>query len=265
MDWDQILTISVIQGLTEFLPVSSSAHLALIPALTGWQDQGMAFDVAVHFGTLAAVLTYYRVQLWGLITASFGFLKTRTMTADTWSVFYLMIATLPACVLGLWLAPLVSHLLRDPKVLATTSVIFGIVLGLSYLKGTQQKSWGQIGFKEAACIGLCQAVSLIPGVSRSGITLSAGLGLGLSIEAAARFSFLLSIPTILGAGLLTSIKIAQSATPVAWGPMGAAVVCTSVVAYACIANFVPLLSKIGVWPFVGYRVLLGVALWWWLF
>lgn len=262
MDFIQVLVLALVQGLTEFLPVSSSAHLILAPVLLGWTDQGLAFDVAVHVGTLAAVVFYFRKEVVELAAAWFGSLTGRHNQHSrlAWQV---IVATLPALPAGL-LANHFEEALRGPIVIAWATIGFGLLLLLAQwvyqrserdLLTEYNMTWAII-----VLIGLAQCLALIPGTSRSGITITAGLFLGLTAVASARFSFLLSIPIITMAGLLKGVEwatadVLETGWHLLWGAMLAALS-----AGLCIHLFLKLLDKIGMLPFVIYRLALGAGL-----
>ena len=257
MDFIQILVLAIVQGLTEFLPISSSAHLILVPELFGWPDQGVAFDVAVHIGTLAAVLLYFRDELGGLIVSGLRALggHWNTEAKLAWCV---VVGTVPVVIFGLLCKDWISGYARHATLLACTSIIFGILLGLADRFGRGARS--TIGWKDALLIGLAQALALIPGTSRSGITITAGLALGMNRTTAARFSFLLSIPTILASATLITRDLIISPEPVAWRELLLGALISGVSAYLCIRFFMRLLERSGMMPYVLYRIALGVFL-----
>jgi undecaprenyl-diphosphatase len=249
-----------LQGLTEFLPISSSAHLILLPNLLGWEDQGLAFDVAVHVGTLLAVMIYFRHELQRLLGAWFASCLYRQMNVDARLAWLLLLATVPAALAGLLLYDVVETYLRSPLVIALATIGFGLLLGVADRRGRQERSEDTLMLTDAIWIGLAQALALIPGTSRSGITMTAGLALGLTRSAAARFSFLLSIPVILMAGGFESLQLLQQSTPVAWSDLLLGTAVAAISAYLCIHFFMRLIERIGMLPFVAYRLLLGVFL-----
>lgn len=268
MSWLEAVVLALVQGVTEFLPVSSSAHLLLVPFLFGWEDQGLAFDVAVHLGTLVAVISYFWRDIKPMIYHGLQTLTPHPKPDPegygrlAWGV---VIATLPIGVFGLLLSDFVEENLRSVLVLALATILFGVVLGYAekiYPKTAVRKDLTQLTWQSALSFGLAQCLAMIPGTSRSGITLTAGLFLGFSKEAAAKFSFLMSIPTILLAGLLQTAKLFQSALPVDWGAMGIGVLVSMLAGYACIKLFMQALSKIPLMVYVYYRLALGVALLW---
>lgn len=260
MDNLHAVFLALLQGLTEFLPISSSAHLILVPRLLEWEDQGLAFDVAVHVGTLAAVVGYFRHDVLRLLQAWLNSCATRQLTADARLAWFVVLGTLPAALAGLLLHDVIETYLRSPLVIALATIGFGLLLWWSDRYGRQTREEASLRLVDVVWIGLAQALALIPGTSRSGITMTAGLALGLTRSAAARFSFLLSIPVILMAGGYESLKLAQQAAPVAWGPMLLGTLVAAVSAYLCIHFFLRLIERTGMLPFVIYRLLLGALL-----
>lgn len=262
MDFLQVFILAVLQGLTEFLPISSSAHLILLPLIANWQDQGLAFDVAVHVGTLTAVVCYFRHTLRRLITDWFGSVIHRQVQGESKLAWAVLLGTIPVGLSGLLFNDFISTALRDPLIIALTTIVFGLLLGWADWTGKRQRSETQLGWRDVLIIGLAQALALIPGTSRSGITMTAALMLGLSREAAARFSFLLSIPVIFLAGSLKTLELLQSGNSEIWFPLVTGAILAAISAYACIAIFMRLVERIGLWPFVVYRLLLGAVLLW---
>ena len=262
MDLLQILTLALVQGLTEFLPVSSSAHLILVPVVLGWPDQGLAFDVAVHLGTLSAVVYYFRRAIATMVVDWLASLRQRRTVGESRLAWAVIVATLPAVVFGFVFKDAVETTLRGPLVIAITTIVFGLLLGWADLKGVRQRSEHQLGLRDMLVIGFAQALALIPGTSRSGITITAGLLLGLKRQAAARFSFLLSIPTILGAGLLKTKDLLEQTQAVDWQAIILGTTLSALSAYACIYWFLKLLDRMGMMPFVAYRLVLGGVLLW---
>jgi len=265
MDIWHIILLALIQGITEFLPISSSAHLILLPHLTGLQDQGLAFDVALHVGTLSAVLWYFRHDLRPLFIAWRTSLVTGESSPESRLVWGVGIATIPALVLGLILAISdLDVLLRDPLVIATTTILFGLLLWWADWLGKRERDEYSLTWQDISLIGLAQALALIPGTSRSGITITAALLLGLQRKAAARYSFLLSIPLILLAGAYETVELLNAPNPVDWNALWLGMVLSAISAYLCIQLFVSLLDRIGMLPFVIYRLVLGVVLLIWI-
>lgn len=257
--WQEIV-LALIQGLTEFLPISSSAHLILFPRLMDWADQGLAFDVAVHVGTLGAVLLYFRRELAAMTRDWLQSLLTRRLTAEARLAWGVLLGTIPVGLAGLLFKDFIATSLRSPGVIALATIGFGLLLWWADRRGRRTRDEYSLGWKDVLVIGLAQALALIPGTSRSGITITAGLMLGLTRAGAARFSFLLSIPVITLAGLLEARDLYQGTAPLPWTDLllGAAV--SGIVAYLTIHYFLALLERIGLLPFVIYRLLLGLVL-----
>ncbi|GMQ96302.1 MAG: undecaprenyl-diphosphate phosphatase [Gammaproteobacteria bacterium] len=260
MDWIQVVVLAVLQGLTEFLPISSSAHLILLPWLVDWPDQGLAFDVAVHVGTLLAVIVYFRRDLWRMGRDWLHSLAARRRVGDSAWVWYLVVGTVPVGIGGLVVNAIGSETLRSPSVIAGATIFFALLLWWSdgYARGARGDA--QIGWRDVLIIGAAQALALIPGTSRSGITITAGLALGLTRGSAARFSFLLSIPVVILAGLLEALEAWSSQAPVAWEAMFAGMLIAFACAYATIHFFLKLVERVGMFPFVIYRLVLGAVL-----
>lgn len=257
MDLVQIILLALIQGLTEFLPVSSSAHLILLPRLAGWADQGLAFDVAVHLGTLGAVVLYFRRELVPMGRDWFASFVTRKPTRDAKLAWAIILGTIPAGVAGIFLHDKIELHLRSPLVIATATIVFGIMLWLADRQRAHNRSEYDLNFIDILIIGLAQALALIPGTSRSGITITAALFLGLNRQSSARYSFLLSIPIIAAAGLLQTTKLMQQSTGVDWGAMLLAMVIAGGSAYLIIHYFLKMIARLSMLPFVLYRLLLG--------
>lgn len=266
MDLIQIIILALVQGLTEFLPISSSAHLILIPQLIGWTDQGLAFDVATHFGTLIAVLWYFRHDLQPLFTDWSKSIQLRQNIGDSMLAWGVILGTIPAGFIG-FLINSYSDQLRNPLIIACTTIIFGLLLWYadarvqkSIANKTALKTEHQLNLKMILFIGCAQAIALIPGTSRSGITITAALLLGMSRTASARFSFLLSIPLILVASLMKTIELRNSANHIPWLDIILGVGLSAVSAYFSIHYFIKLLDSAGMMPFIIYRLFLGIVL-----
>lgn len=255
MDWIQIIVLALVQGITEFLPVSSSAHLILAPLLLGWQDQGLAFDVAVHVGTLAAVVVYFRKEL-GNISLACVRSFSGEHCKDSRLAWNVVLATLPMIPAGL-LANDFEADLRSPLLIAWATIGFGLLLWYAAKVGKASKHEYQIVMTMALVIGLAQCLALIPGTSRSGITITAAMLLGLTPVAAARFSFLLSIPVIVMAGGLKGAEWVEMGMPDSGYYLLAGAALSAISAWFCIHYFLKLLERIGMVPFVLYRLALG--------
>lgn len=261
----QSLVLALIQGFTEFLPISSSAHLILPSQVLGWPDQGLAFDVAVHLGTLSAVVMYYRHDLLAMTGGAWTGIRERRMNADLHLGLLVVLATLPVLVAGVLFKDVVENQLRAVSVIVVTTLLFAVVLWLSDILGKRQKLLQGISWRDALLVGLAQVLALIPGTSRSGITITAALFLGYKREDAARFSFLLSIPVILGAATLKLKDLLESPLLVDWLYMAIGFVVSAITAYLTIVFFLRLLDRLGMLPWVVYRFMLGGALIWMLY
>lgn len=259
IDWHWVV-LALIQGLTEFLPISSSAHLILPSQLLGWSDQGLAFDVAVHVGTLAAVVLFYRRILFDLAEGAISACLARRQNAASEQIGFLALATVPAVVAGFLGNHWIEIHLRGIEVIAATTLIFGLLLAVADSKVAQTEQWRLGFYTMALALGIAQAMALVPGVSRSGVTITAALLLGLSYQNAAQTSFLMSIPVIAGAGLLKAFDLLEAGDSLVWGSLALAALVSGVAAYACIAVFLKVLDRIGLMPFVWYRLALGLVL-----
>lgn len=258
----QIIVLSIIQGLTEFLPISSSAHLILGGRAFGWPQEGAVFDMAVHFGTLTAVVVYFRRDLGRMISACINLPTNEAETNRRRLAVLIALASVPALAAGYFASDLVESYLRDARVIAYATIGFGLLLWWADARGPRNLSLHALGWKGALLIGLAQVLSLIPGTSRSGITITAGRFVGLGAEDAARFSFLLSIPVIAAAGGFGAWRVNQGGSNIDWLEFGLGAGIAAVTGYICIAAFLALVRRIGLLPFVVYRVLLGLVLLW---
>ena len=253
MDTLQLILLSVVQGLTEFLPVSSSAHLVLLSEFLGEEDQGIIFDVGVHFGTLLAALVYFRSDLKKMII-NLG--SHKLLSEENNLTTNLVIGVIPILLAGFLLRDFVNLHLRNSEVIAYATIIFGIFLYTAQLRKGKE-DLDSVNLKQALIIGLFQCLALIPGTSRSGITITAGLFLGLSATAASRFSFLLAIPTIGAIALAELIRISFIDITDNGTELSIALIISFLVAYISIDMFLKLIDRIGFTPFVIYRLLLG--------
>jgi len=260
IDWLQASMLAVLQGLTEFLPISSSAHLVIPSLVLSWPDQGLAFDVAVHVGTLTAVLFYYRGDLYELGSGCVRAATERQINEQSRMVGFLAAATVPVAVVGLVGGAFIESDLRILPVIATTTLVFGLLLGYADRYTSSRESYRVVTLPIALMIGIAQALAPVPGVSRSGVTITAALLLDLDRQSAARFSFLLSIPVIAGAGLLKAWQLSHSDAVVDWSLLAGAAVVAGITAYLCIALFLRLLDRVGLMPFVYYRIFLAILL-----
>jgi len=258
METIQILLLALVQGLTEFLPISSSAHLILAPKLFGFGDQGLAFDVAVHIGSSLAVIGYFRQEL-RLIIGDFlrALLKPAVASEHSRMGWMIIVSTIPIIIFGLVLKSFVEQHMRTTLMIAIPTIIFALLLYWYDTKGRKQRHESSIRWRDALVIGLFQALAIFPGTSRSGITITAGLMLGLSREAASRFSFLLAIPTILMSGVLVSYDLLHNPATVIWSELIIGGVFSFIAAYICIHLFLRFIERCGMLPFVIYRLFLG--------
>lgn len=267
MSWLHLAILAIIQGLTEFLPISSSAHLVLTPQILGWEaDQGPLIDVMAHFGSLFAVMAYFRKDVGGIIRGFFDLLR-RKLNKNSSLALNLIIATPPALALGFILNKFgYDVLLRSPLIIAFTTIVFGVLLWVSDVKGREEKRAEDLSWKGAAMMGLAQSLALIPGTSRSGITMTTARFMNMTREESARFSMLMSLPIIGAGGLFALLKLITEPSGTASASDGLIVAGLSfAAAYGCIALFMKWVSKIGFFPFMVYRLLLGAGLLIWIF
>lgn len=250
----QAIIYGLIQGIGEFLPISSSAHLIVAPWLFGWKDPGLAFDVALHLGTLVAVVAFFWKDWLGLAADGLRGVKT----AEGKLFWFLVAATIPGAVIGKLLEQKAESAFRNPALIGTMLIIMGIVLFAVDKYGRQELDLENIGFLRSFSIGISQALAIIPGVSRSGITMSTGVLFGLTRESAARFSFLLSTPIILGAGILKIKDLAN--TQIDTLPFMIGIVTSAIVGFLSIKFLLDYLKTKGFGIFVVYRVIIGCAL-----
>ena len=256
----QIVILAIVQGLTEFLPISSSGHLVVVPYLVDWTDQGLAFDVAVHFGSLLAVCAFFREDIIGLLRGGVRVLGGDFKSPQAYMALGIGLGTIPAAAAGLMFAGWIELNLRDPAVIVYTLSGYGILMALADRFAKREKGMSEIRISDALIIGAAQALALVPGTSRSGITITAGRLLGFERQDAARFSFLLSAPVILLATLYKGAGLVFGDTPVAWGELALGVAVSAVVAYISIDFFMRFVSRIGLAPFAIYRLLLAGAI-----
>jgi len=261
LDYFQAVVLGVIQGLTEFLPISSSAHLRIFPELFGWEDPGAAFTAVVQIGTELAVLIYFRKDIWRIISTWTRSLVRPELRGhlDARMGWYIILGSLPIVVLGLFFEDAIDSVFRNLWIVATMLVVMGLVLGAADRFGATTKEIKQLTLRDAVLMGLAQAMALIPGVSRSGATLSMGRALGYDRAAATRYAFLLAIPAVVGAGVYKLKDVPGGDNPYGWSPTVVATVVSFVVGYAAIAWLLRYVSSNSYTPFVIYRVLLGLG------
>ena len=258
MDLFQSIILGIVQGLTEFLPISSSAHLRIVPALLGWEDPGAAFTAVCQLGTEAAVLIYFRHELWAIIRKWLGGPR-RFEDPDVRLGWFLIVATIPIGILGFIFRDQIETGARNLWLIGTVLIVFALVLGYADRVGRHKREVERLSFRDGVLIGLAQSLSLVPGVSRSGATMSAGLLLGLQRPAAARFSFLLAIPAVVASGLfeLKDVITGDKHVNTSVFNVGVATVVAFFVGYAAIAWLLRYLTTHTVTLFVVYRIVLG--------
>jgi undecaprenyl-diphosphatase len=271
----QSIILGILQGLGEFLPISSTAHLILAPYFFGWSDPGLAFDVALHIGTLVAVIAYFWrdwLEIFAMTTKTIIISKRQTPNVQMSNVkrqmlnatgnypsnllWLLFVASIPGAIVGFLLNSYAEHFFRSPLIIAFTLSFVGLILYWVDKQSTCKKDIKQISLKDAALIGFSQALAIIPGVSRSGATMAAGLSLGLSREQAAKFSFLLSTPIILGAAIIKLPELVQNG--ISW-PIILGIIAAAVSGYVAIKYMLRFIQRVGYAPFFWYRLILALA------
>jgi len=256
----QVIVLAIVQGLTEFLPISSSGHLVLVPVLFGWADQGLAFDVAVHFGSLIAVLVFFRKDIHGLLRGGIQVLGGNVVTIEARMALGIVLGTIPAALAGLMFVDWIEANLRSASVIVVTLSGYAILMLLADRLGRRTREISSVRLKDAFLIGVAQALALVPGTSRSGVTISAAMALGFERQDAARFSFLLAVPVILLATIFSLIGLLRSEAVVAWGQLATGVLISGLVAYLSIEFFMRFVSRIGLLPFAIYRLALAAVI-----
>jgi len=256
----QVVILAIVQGLTEFLPISSSGHLVLVPVFLGWTDQGLAFDVAVHFGSLIAVLLFFRKDIHALLRGSFQAFGGNIKTIESRMALGIALGTIPAALAGLLFVDWIEANLRSASVIVFTLSGYAILMMFADRFGRRTREISSVQIKDAILIGVAQALALVPGTSRSGITITAAMALGFERQDAARFSFLLAVPVILLATLYSLLGLLSSAAPVAWGQLAIGVIVSAIVAYLSIEFFMRFVTRIGLLPFAIYRFALAAVI-----
>lgn len=261
MELTQAIILALIQGITEFLPISSTAHLILVPLIAGWPDQGLSFDVALNTATWLAVVIYFRDDILTLIRGFFRSIKERSFkdNHDGSLAWMVLVGTIPVAAFGLIFHDIVAHKLRTFEVIGWSSIVWGVVLWVADRRpGSTEVR--EMGWKAAIFIGVAQAIALVPGTSRSGITMTAGLFMGLSRTASARFSFLLAIAVGALAGGKEGLDMIKAGMDTPWGAVLAGAAVAFITAYLTIHYFLKTITSTSMKPYVVYRVLLGVAI-----
>ena len=253
----QAIVLGLVQGLTEFLPISSSGHLRIVPAFFGWDDPGAAFTAVIQLGTMAAVLLYFRADLWRIATAWLRSLRDPMVRGDLDARmgWYIILGTIPISVLGLAFKDPIETKFRNLELIGTTLIVFGLVMLAAEAASRRDRPLREITSRDGLLIGLAQALALVPGVSRSGATISAGLLLNFDRAAAARYSFLLSVPAVVLSGLFELRHAGEGNLPV--GATALATLLAFVTGYASIAFLLRYLARHSIAVFVAYRVVLG--------
>jgi undecaprenyl-diphosphatase len=259
--WDLLkaVVLGILQGLTEFLPISSSAHLRIFPELFGWGDPGAAFTAVIQIGTELAVLIYFRHDIWRIGTTWLKSLYRPEYRGhlDSRMGWFIIIGSLPIVVLGILLKDVIERDFRNLWIIGTTLIVLGIILGIADKLSADDKKIKELSLRDAVLMGAAQAMALVPGVSRSGATISMGRILGYEREAATRYAFLLAIPAVVGAGLFELQEIPHGENTYGWGPTLVATAVSFVVGYAAIAWLLRYVSTRSYLPFVLYRIGLG--------
>jgi undecaprenyl-diphosphatase len=257
----EAVVLGIVQGLTEFIPVSSSAHLRIVPALFGWDDPGAAFTAVLQLGSLVAVIGYFFKDLLRMVRAAWVAVTDRSQPPSPAArqLVYIIVGTIPIAILGTLLKNKIENEFRALAVIAAAQIFFGLALGIADKASRKTRSFDDIGMRDAVIIGCGQALALVPGASRSGVTLIAALGLGFERAAAARFSFLLSVPAVAGAGI-KEFKVVLHARDVSASALAIGLAVTVVVSYASIAWLLKFLRTRSTLPFVIYRVALGALI-----
>lgn len=261
ISWLEAVILGVVQGLTEFLPISSSAHVLIVSQLFGWEDPGAAFTAVTQIGTETAVILYFRKDIWRIIST-----WTRSLTnadlrssIDARMGWYVILGTIPIGILGFLFQDQIETVARNLWLVAVMLIGFGVVLGIADRYGPQRKSLEDLSMRDGVLFGMAQSLALIPGVSRSGATISGGLFLGYDRAAATRYAFLLAIPAVMASGLFEATKIADQEV-VSWGPTIVATAIAFCVGYAVIAWLIRYITSNSYLPFVIYRIGLGVLI-----
>src|SRR5436309_8748359 len=256
----QAIVFGAVQGFTEFLPISSTAHLTLLPWFMGWPDPGLSFDVALHLGTLVALLIYFRADWIALVIGALQLFRGRTSDANARMALFIIVATIPGALAGALFENTVETALRSPRLIALTMAALALVLVVAELKGRRQKNLEQISWRDAIGVGLAQALALVPGVSRSGATITAGLFAGMKRDTAARFSFYLSAPIIAGAVAKKTLDILRIGLTVdQMTPFIAGIMSAGIVGYLSIAFLLRYLQTHNTFLFVYYRIALALS------
>jgi undecaprenyl-diphosphatase len=260
MDLTQAITLGAVQGITEFLPISSTAHLILVPKILGWDEPSPTFDVALHLGTLVALVLYFRNEWLGLATSGIRWLGGNRTDPKGRLAIYIVLATIPAALAGAFFEKQIESFFRGPLTISIALVALALVLVWAEKVGRQSTDLDHITLPDSLTVGFAQALALIPGVSRSGVTITAGLFRGLTRQSAAKFSFFLSTPIIAGAVAKKLIEIARSGlTATESHAFLAGIIVSGIVGYLAIAMMIRYLSTHSMYVFIYYRIALGIG------
>ncbi len=260
MTFLQAIVFGALQGITEFLPISSTAHLILLPRFMGWPDPGLSFDVAIHLGTLIALLIYFRWEWIALAGSALSLARGRTSDPNARMALYIILATIPGALAGAFFEQTVEDVLRSPKVISFTLIVLAIVLVIAEVKGQRKKDIEHISMVDALIVGFAQALAIVPGVSRSGVTITAALFRNVKRDAAAKFSFYLSTPIIAGAVVKQIFDILKVGLTVdQLMPYVVGIVSAGIVGYLSIAFLLRYLQTNNTFLFVYYRIALGIV------
>ena len=256
----EAIVLGIVQGLTEFLPISSSAHQRIVASIAGWEDPGAAFTAVTQLGTEAAVLLYFRHELWKVVTTFLRALRDPALRRDPNAIlgWYIIVATIPIGVLGFLFKDQIETGARDLYLIGGALIVFGLIMGFADSQATLERDIEHLDHRSGVLVGLAQSLALIPGVSRSGATMSAGLLLGMTRQAAARFSFFLAVPAVLASGFFELVKGTDSGPADPWWAIVVATGLSFVIGYAVIAWLLRYVTHHSLRVFVGYRVGLGV-------
>jgi undecaprenyl-diphosphatase len=263
MDAIQAIVLGIVQGLTEFLPISSSGHLRIVPAFFGWEDPGAAFTAVTQLGTMAAVLLYFRRDLWNIVMATLRSIpgeRWRSKDLNARTGWFIVLGTIPISIIGLIFKDVIESSARDLYVIGIALILFSFVILRAEAAGKQDRDLSQITARDGLMIGFAQAIALIPGISRSGATISAGLLLGFNRVDAARYSFLLSVPAVVLSGLFEMRNIgSDEGASAGFTPTAIATILAFIVGYASIAFLLRFVANHSIAIFCGYRVFIGAA------
>jgi len=260
METLQVIVLAIVQGISEFLPISSSGHLILAPQFFGWPDQGLAYDAAIHIGTLLAIVLYFRSQLAHMASAWVRSITRHERSPDARLAWVIVWGSIPVCVAGLLFNDFIEAHFRSPLLVAATLSGYGVLLWVADRLGRRQRDEYTVTWRDGLLIGMAQALALVPGTSRSGITMTAGLSLGLTREASARFSFLLAVPATALAAAYEVWKMLEADHPIDWTAVILGIALAAISGLACIHFLLRFLQKFGMLPFTIYRLLLAAVI-----